>query len=124
MMRTFKYRTFRRWAKSEGISDVSIRDAVDEMEQGLFDANLGNGLYKKRVARKGQGKRGGFRTIIAFKQNGRAVFMYGYAKNEHDNISDKDEVIYKKLAKYYLEMTDNQLNLLIESGELFEVKMS
>ena len=120
-MRIFKYRSFRQWAKSEGLSDDSLKNAIDEMERGLFEANLGNGLYKKRVARKGQGKSGGYRTIIAFKKNDRAVFMYGYAKNERDNISDKEEIVYKKLAKYYLEITDNKLNLLIKNGELFEV---
>lgn len=120
-MRIFKYRVFRQWAKSEGLNDTSLKAAVDEMERGLFDANLGNGLYKKRVARKGQGKSGGYRTIIAFKKNDRAVFMYGYAKNERDNISDKEEAVYKKLAKYYLEITDSKLNLLIKIGELFEV---
>lgn len=121
-MRIFKYRAFRQWAKSEGLNDTSLKAAVDEMERGLFDANLGNGLYKKRVARKGQGKSGGYRTIIAFKKNDRAVLMYGYAKNERDNISEKEEIVYKKLAAYYLEVTDSKLNLLVKNGELFEVK--
>jgi len=120
-MRIFKYRAFHQWAKSEGLSDSALKDAINEIKQGLFDANLGGGLYKKRIARKGRGKSGGYRTIIAFKKNNRSIFMYGYAKNERDNISDKEELIYKKLAGYYLEITESKLNLLIKNGELFEV---
>lgn len=120
-MRIFKYRAFRQWAKAEGLSDSALKKAIKEIELGLFEANLGGGLYKKRVARKGQGKSSGYRTIIAFKKNNRSIFMHGYAKNERDNISDKEEMIYKKLAGYYLEITESKLNLLIKNGELFEV---
>lgn len=121
-MRIFKYLMFLEWAKKEEISDNALKKAIDEMEHGLLDANLGNGLYKQRVARKGQGKRGGYRTILAFKEKNRSVFMYGYAKNNRANISDKEEAVYKKLAAYYLEITDNKLETLINIGELFEVK--
>lgn len=74
------------------------------------------------MARKGQGKRGSYRTILAFKEKDRSIFMYGYAKNDCANISDKEEIVYKKLAAYYLEMPDNKLEVLIKIGELFEVK--
>lgn len=121
-MRIFKYRIFRQWAKKEEISDSALKKAIDDIECGLFDANLGSGLYKQRIARKGQGKRGGYRTILAFKERDRSVFMYGYAKNDRANISDKEEEVYKKLAAYYLEITDNKLDILIKNGELFEVK--
>ncbi len=120
-MRILKYRAFHQWAKAERLTDSSLKVAINEIEQGLFEANLGGGLYKKRVARKGQGKRGGYRTIVAFKQSNRFVFMYGFAKNECDNISNKEEIIYKKLAKYYLEITDSKLDVLIKNSELFEV---
>lgn len=48
-MRIFKYRAFRQWAKSAAISDNTLKKAIGEIEDGLFDTNLGNGLYKKRV---------------------------------------------------------------------------
>jgi hypothetical protein len=120
-MRIFKYRTFQQWAKSEKLADSSLKHAIKEIEQGLFDANLGGGLYKKRVAKKDQGKRSGYRTIIAFKQNDRAIFIYGFAKNERDNINHKEEISYKKLAKYFLELTDANLNMLIKNSVLTEV---
>lgn len=121
-MRIFKYRIFRQWAKSEGLSDSLLSDAIEEIEKGLYEANLGGGLYKKRIAKKGRGKSGGYRTILAFKQGNRAVFMYGFPKNERDNISDKEERAYKKLAKYFLEISNEKIRSLIENGEIFEVK--
>ena len=120
-MKIFKYRVFRKWAKKEGVSDSNLKKAIEDIGNGLFDANLGNGLYKQRVARKGWGKRGGYRTILAFKENDKSIFMYGYAKNDCANISDKEEAVYKKLARYYLEATDRQIENLIKIGELFEV---
>ncbi len=120
-MRILKYRAFHQWAKAEKLTDSALKSAINEIEQGLFEASLGSGLYKKRIAKKGQGKRGGYRTIVAFKQNSRAIFMYGFSKNERDNISSKEEIVYKKLAKYYLEITNNKLDILIKDGELFEV---
>lgn len=122
-MRVLKYRTFHQWAKTEKLTDSSLIKAINEIEQGLFEANLGGSLYKKRIAKKGQGKRGGYRTIVAFKHNNRSVFMYGFSKNERDTISSKEEIVYKKLAKYYLEITDNKLDILIKNGELFEVTL-
>ena len=47
--------------------------------------------------------------------------MYGFAKNERDNITSKEEMVYKKLAAYYLGTTELKLNSLIKSGELVEV---
>jgi hypothetical protein len=56
---------FARWARKEGVTDRALRVAVAEMESGLVDARLGGGLFKKRVALPGGGKRGGARTIVA-----------------------------------------------------------
>jgi len=106
----------------ERISDNALKKAIDEMGNGLFEANLGSGLYKKRIARKGQGKRSSYRTILAFKEKDRSFFMYGYAKNDRDNISNKEELVYKKLAGYFLKMPDSKLENLIKIDELFEVK--
>ena len=121
-MLIYKYRAFRQWAKSEKLSDSALNKAVNEMQEGLFDANLGGGLYKKRVAKKGKGKSGGYRTILAFKHDNRAVFMYGFAKNQKDNLTSKEEDVYKLLAKQFLSMTNQQIAILIKNGELFEVR--
>ena len=120
-MRILKYRTFFQWAKSENLNNSALKSAVEEIEKGLFDASLGGNLYKKRIAKKGRGKSSGYRAILAFKADTRTIFLYGFAKNERDNISSNEEVAYKKLAGYFLEITDLQIEVLIKNGELFEV---
>jgi hypothetical protein len=66
--------------------DDRLCEAVERAESGLIDANLGGGLIKQRVARLGQGRSGGYRAVVAYRRLGRAVFLYGSAKNERDNI--------------------------------------
>ena len=79
----------RQFQKREVIDDAALTRAVANAEIGLVDADLGGGLIKQRIARFGQGKRGGYRTIIAYRQGGRAVFLFGFAKNERDNLEDR-----------------------------------
>lgn len=89
-MAVYKTRWFDRWARKQGLTTPSLCAAVREMTAGLYDADLGGGLLKKRIARPGQGKRGGFRTLVATNKGTRWVFVYGFPKNERSNI-DKDE---------------------------------
>lgn len=79
-MRIFKAKRFNQWATSEQIADDQLTQVVDEIQAGLIDANLGGGLYKKRVAAKGRGKRAGYRTLLAFRFAYRVIFLYGFAK--------------------------------------------
>jgi hypothetical protein len=84
-------------------------------------ADLGGGVLKQRVARKGQGKSGGFRTIILYRRAERAFFVYGFAKSDRDNITEYEETQFKKAATYVLELTNEQLAKLIEEGQFMEV---
>ena len=120
-MRIFKHKRFSQWARKEGIADQELRKAVQDMLMGNFEANLGGGLYKKRVPRKGQGKSSGYRTLIAFKREDRSIFIFGFAKNERSNIGAIEQQIFKKLAKDYLNASPKDLDSLIKIGELFEV---
>ena len=89
-MRVFKTKEFVRFARKEKVGDGDLCAAIERAERGLIDAALGGGLIKQRIARKGQGRSGGFRTIIAFRRGDRSFFLYGFAKNEMDNIDDDD----------------------------------
>ena len=82
-MRIFKTKALARFTKKEGIADEALVAAVESAKRGLIDADLGGGLIKQRVARSGQGKRGGFRMLIAFRTD-LAVFLFGFAKNERE----------------------------------------
>ena len=121
-MRIFKVKNFSNWAIAEKIENKKLTQAIQELGQGLFDAHLGSGLYKKRIARKGGGKRDGYRTLIAFQCDNKAIFMHGFAKNELDNICQKEKYVLKKLAKYYLNVTEKEINKLLKAIELIEVK--
>ena len=81
-MRIFKTRWFQQWAKQQGLADEVLLNAVREMEQGLVDAVLGGSVYKKRVPIQGRGKRGGARTLLAFRTEERAFFLFGFTKNK------------------------------------------
>jgi len=119
---TFKTRVFARWARKEGVTDRALRVAVAEMESGLVDARLGSGLFKKRVALPGGGKRGGARTIVAGNFRDRWIFLYGFAKNERENIDQKEERDLKRIAGAMLELDRTALRQMLESGNLLEVK--
>jgi hypothetical protein len=117
----YKTRSFARWVKREGLADRDLCDAVVEMQKGLIDARLGGGLIKKRVARSGHGKRGGYRVILASNLGDRWVFMFGFAKNERDNVDDDELRLMKRLASAFLEMDDRMLRQALTSGEILEI---
>lgn len=120
-MRIFKYKSFDRWASSEKLSDKILQKALIEMNNGLYEADLGSGLYKKRIALQGKGKRGGYRTLIAFQCEEKAFFLFGFSKNECENISDNEKKIYKKLAKDLLGLDEKAIKTLIDMGKFIEV---
>jgi hypothetical protein len=120
-MAVYSTRWFNRWAHKQGLTIPSLCAAVREMTEGLYDADLGGGLFKKRIARTGRGKSGGFRTLVATNKGNRWVFVFGFPKNERSNI-DKDETeALKKLAAHLLSLTPQALAKAQSAGELMEV---
>jgi hypothetical protein len=123
-MRIFKTKAFRKWADNEGLDDKSLAAAVDEMEQGLVDARLGGQVYKKRVALAGRGKRGGARTLLAFKSAERAFYLYGFAKNRRANVSEMELKALKLLAAEMLGYQEKDLQLTLNAAELIEIEVN
>ena len=121
-MRTFKTKAFTRFADKAGMSDVALCRAVRDAERGLVAADLGGGVIKQRIARSGQGKSSGFRTLIVFRAGTRAVFVHGFAKSEKDNIEKDELVALKKLATELVGYDDKTLARAGASGVLLEVK--
>jgi hypothetical protein len=121
-IKIYKLKSFYKWARSEKLKDEKLKTALEEIEDGLIDADLGNGLIKKRIAREGEGKRGGHRCILAFKQKDKAIFLFGFSKNEQDNITEKQLESLKYLAKEYLKLDSKGLDKLVKIGFLIEVK--
>ena len=121
-MRIFKNKWFVRFARKERITDAKLAEAVRNAEKGLIDADYGGGVIKQRIARPGQGKSGGYRSIIIFRKGNMAFFVYGFAKNELDNIDESDERDFKDLAKVLLALSDEGLKKLTDNREVTEVE--
>lgn len=94
---------------------------MERAESGLVDADLGGGVIKQRVARTGQGKSGGYRTLILFRQGDRAIFAFGFAKSAQANISKADLALLRKAASEALEWSGEELDRLVASGTLVEI---
>lgn len=120
-MRIFTNAWFERFARKQRIGDAALMEAVQRAERGQIDADHGGGVIKQRIARPGQGKSGGYRTIILYRQEHRAFFVFGFPKNERDNIDDDEESYFKKMAKDVLGLSDKHLAELIEKGKFSEV---
>lgn len=120
-MRLYKNGWFDKFARKEKISDKALREAVKQAEQGLIDADLGGGVIKQRVARPGEGKSGGYRTIILYRAQGRAVFVYGFAKSDRDNLSAEELDDYRIAAKLVLGLTEAQIEVELKAGRWTEV---
>ena len=119
--RIFKTRYFERWMQKVGLSDDALLNAVAEMEQGLIDADLGGGIFKKRIALPNRGKSGSVRTLIATNKNDRWFFMLGFEKNQRDNINSKELLFLKDFAADLLTLSDEKLVNSIKSKNLLEI---
>jgi hypothetical protein len=117
----YKTRWFNRWARKQGLDNFSLCTAVREMVEGLYDADLGGGLFKKRIARPGQGKRSGFRTLVVTNRGDQWFFVFGFPKNERSNIDKNEEEALKKLAIELLSLTAGALEIAKQNDELIEV---
>lgn len=120
-MRIFKTKAFTRFANKAGIGDAALCEAVRDAERGLIAGDLGGGVIKQRIARPGQGKSGGFRTLIVFRARRPAFFVHGFAKNEKDNIEKDELVALRKLAAELLAYDNKMIARVIASGTLVEV---
>jgi hypothetical protein len=121
MVRVFKTRGFTRFMRKEGITDDALREAVARAERGFIDADLGSGVIKQRVPRPGQGRSGGFRTLIAFRAAERSVFLYGFAKSDQENIDAGELRLLRKAATEMLSWSEKQVAAMLASGAWMEV---
>jgi hypothetical protein len=103
------------------MADQALCEAIERAERGLVDADLGGGVIKQRIAREGQGRSGGYRTLLAFRLNHRAVFLYGFAKSERDNIEDDELTTLQEIAASWLAADAKQIESAIANKILQEV---
>ena len=121
MKRIFRTRHFSRWMRKTELTDSALLSAVEEMAQGLIDADLGGGVVKKRIGLAGRGKRGGARTLVATNKGNRWFFVFGFEKNERANIADDELEALRDIAEQLLVRTGSQLDEAVAEGTLQEI---
>jgi hypothetical protein len=120
-VRVFKTKWFLRFARKQRITDRTLWGAVDGADRGLIDADFGGGVIKQRVARSGQGKSGGFRTIVVYRTKTRAIFVFGFAKSGKADLEPDELEGYRELAKMYLAKSESDMDSYVAMGALIEV---
>ena len=121
-MKELMTKQFDNWLSKQEIQNNELKNALNELDSGNFDANLGAYLFKKRVRFIGKGKRSSGRTIICYKKDDRAIFIHGFAKKEKDNLSIKELLVFKELSKILINLSLTDIDLAIKNGDLIEVK--
>lgn len=118
----YKLKDFAKWAKKQKIGDWVLVKAVEEMNSGLLGDRLGSYVFKKRIGVGGKGKRAGARTIICFKREKVAIFMYGYSKNEQTDITPNELEMLREFSKGLIELSEDELANNVAAGKLVKVE--
>ena len=117
----YQTKQFARFARRARLTDDDLWQSAQRANEGLIDADLGGGVIKQRIARKGEGKSGGSRTILLFRQGDRAVFVDGFEKKDQANISLSDLQKYRALAKYVFALSEVAWNESVRTGVFIEI---
>lgn len=120
-MSIFKTKEFARFARKAKLTDAKLTKAAADVTAGQYDADLGGGVYKQRVAQDDAGKSGGYRTILLFKAGRHGFFAAGFAKNDKANLSAREVKALRVLAKVLLSYEDETIEAAVSAGELVEV---
>lgn len=116
-LRVFASKPFMRFARRFDISDAELWQAVN----GGYDADLGGGVFKFRVARRGEGTSGGARAIVAMKVGVRVVLMYGFEKKDQANIKIDELRAFRKAARVYLGYSEAEMTAIVREESLLEI---
>jgi hypothetical protein len=119
----YKTKSFGRFARKARISDADLWQTATRANEGLIDADLGGGVIKQRIARAGEGKSGGSRSIILFRFQGRAVFVHGFEKKDAGNIKQNELEGFRELANVVLGYSDTEIAKQVSEGALIEISV-
>jgi hypothetical protein len=117
-----KTKPFARFARLARIDDTALWKAAERANWGLIDADLGSGVIKQRIARSGEGKSGGSRTIVLFRLGERAVFVHGFAEKEPGNIWQNELEAFRELATVILGYSEEEMAQRVAEGALLAIE--
>lgn len=126
MLRVFLTPQVARLARKERLADAAFCRVAEELVLGRLgsgEADLGGGLFKKRMARGNEGKSGGFRMIVAYRKPGtdRILFLYGFAKNAASTLAPDGEKALGIAAAAFIAGDAARLARLLAAGDVTEV---
>jgi len=121
-MKSYSTKWFDKWTRKNKISIESLLDGVERTKTKLGSVDLGGGLYKVRIAKEGQGRSGGYRTIVVVKETKRSLYLYGFEKSDVDNIDEKQLMDLKRVAHVFLDMSVEKINELVDKNELVSLE--
>jgi hypothetical protein len=113
--------------RKERLSDATLCKPAREVVDGILgagEADLGGGLFKKRLPRPGAGKSGGFRAIVAYRppQADRILITYAFAKNAASTLTPRGHEALRKVAQAFVAANGEQVSELLASGDVSEVR--
>jgi len=117
-MAVYQTKDFKKWNKKNKVPNDKLLDAIKSINGGSGIVNLGNGLYKVRIA-KDKGKSGGYRTIIIHQKGLRSLFVHGFEKSEKENISVVELREIKSLAIDFLTCSEDYIKKLLEINFIY-----
>ena len=120
-MKKLKTKWFNKWAKKQKISDAKLLITIVDMQNNLSSVNLGGELFKVRVASENSGKSSAYRTIVVYREDDRAVIVYGFMKKERENLSSDELKSFKILSKDILKLNDEALTRAIEKNVFVKI---
>lgn len=121
-MKRLKTKHFSKWQQKTDLTDADLHSAIEDLIDSKSASGIGKFLNKVRVAREGEGKSGGYRTIIVFKTNEIVLFSYGFGKSEKDNLDLKELIYWKKFAKDICGLNEDEIQKAIEKDKFVELE--
>ncbi|MCJ2060888.1 type II toxin-antitoxin system RelE/ParE family toxin [Methylobacterium sp. J-048] len=68
---------------------------------------------KQRVARRGQGRSAGFRTILFYRRGETSVFIHMFAKNRKANLTKREQDAFRDYAEQLAQHTEEYFSRLV-----------
>jgi len=115
-----------RLLRKEHLPDAALCAVAREVVAGRLgagEADLGGGLWKKRLARPGGGKSGGYRAIVAYRRprEDRVLFAFCFAKSATSTLTLAGHEALTGTASVFVDTTEVQLGALLAEGDIREI---
>jgi hypothetical protein len=126
-VRVFAVPQVTRLLRKERLPDAALCAVAREVVEGRLgagEADLGDGLWKKRLARPGSGKSGGYRAVVAYRRprSDRVLFAFLFAKSAASTLTPAGHEALARTAAAFIGATEAQLEALLEAEDVREVR--